>query len=156
MSTDSVAIIQVPDCLFAAYHITQAAPNVRGEAHDQLLAVGLKTFVPLTGLATIFRRSFIVIIITTVIVITITAIMFIIFIMVIIIDWQVSTVGPGHPLLKTGVNQNLPCSEDPLAAPAGGCCYCYYCCCYCCYCYSYYFLAQKILCHRTNGNFNLG
>jgi len=37
--------------------IIQAAPNVRGQAQNQLLAVGLKTFVPLTGLATIFRRS---------------------------------------------------------------------------------------------------
>ena len=49
--------------------MTQAAPSARGQSH-QLLAVGLKTFVPLTGLATIFRRSsqiFIVILIVIVV-----------------------------------------------------------------------------------------
>ena len=61
--------------------------------------------------------------------------------------WQVSIVGSGDPFLKAGVDPNLPCSEDPLATPAWGCCY--FCCCY-------FFLAQKILCHRTYDNFNLG
>ena len=34
--------------------------------------------------------------------------------------WQVSTVGSVDPLLKAGVNPNLPCSKDSLADPAWG------------------------------------
>ena len=43
---------------------TQAAANGVRQP-DQLVAVGLKTFVPLTGLATIFRRSLDIIVIVT-------------------------------------------------------------------------------------------